>query len=398
MHGMEQTAPKRAQNHRPWYRKGIRILLFAIELSLVAVSFIYGIPALGDTRQGQQDQPGVHNQRIELAVVGDIMLSRHVGTLIERHGWRLPFQGIPPQLASADVAFANLECPASFLGTPYPGKPAEVTFRATPGALLGLKAAGFDVVSLANNHTNDYGPAALRETLEALEILGIKSCGAGLTAMAARSPAIITVHGIRLAFLAYADPIWSVVAAKDEPEARPGVATLDEAVIITDIQRVKKQADAVFVSLHWGDEYTAVPSEKNRQLAKRLIDAGAIAILGHHPHVLQGSEWYQGGLILYSMGNFIFDMKADNTYDSALALISLYIQPFRPPQQLSRQPVRIESCTFLPLKISRATGGPSRAEGKDAVRIQSLIVERNRLLGTKTQLQTETGVINLIKP
>jgi poly-gamma-glutamate synthesis protein (capsule biosynthesis protein) len=145
--------------------------------------------------------------RLTLAVVGDIMLSRTVDKVIQNNSWQVPFASIPKTLQSSDIAFANLECPASFRGKPYPGKPEDVTFRANPAALMGLKYAGFDVVSLANNHTNDYGPRALTDTLLSLAQLDIAACGAGSSREEAHKAAIIERNGIRLAFIAYAEPI-----------------------------------------------------------------------------------------------------------------------------------------------------------------------------------------------
>ncbi|MCX7656227.1 MAG: CapA family protein, partial [Treponemataceae bacterium] len=220
-------------------------------------------------------------EEICIGAVGDIMLARHIGTIMTRDGWASPFVNIKPLFEQVNIGFANLESPAAFLGTPYPGKDPEITFRANPGTLLGLKYASIDVVSLANNHANDYGKEALLETIQALQTLGIAVCGAGEDYQQAHRPAIIEYGPYRIAFLAYAEPFWSVTKAGETA----GVATIQKEEILADIEATKPQADLILISLHWGIEHQHYPLEKDRALAHALIDAGAHGIVGHHPHV-----------------------------------------------------------------------------------------------------------------
>lgn len=300
-----------------------------------------------------------------LVAVGDILLARRVGERIASAGWAAPFAAIEPILASADLAFANLECPASFLGSPYPGKPPIVTFRASPGALFGLKDAGIDIVSLANNHTSDYGAEALGETLDALDVLGVARTGAGRDANEARKPAILSVNGLRAAFLAYVEPMWSATEAAE----RGGVAHYDAAEAAADIAAARRVADFVIVSLHWGQEHRGFPRQSDREVARALVDAGADAILGHHPHVLQGAEFYRGVPILYSLGNFIFDMVSPKTYESAAATLRF--------ERGARTNLRL-----LPLRIDAETFAPAPALGDDGAAIGRLIRDRSALLGS----------------
>lgn len=335
---------------------------------------------------------------LTLAVAGDIMLARAVDKRIQEAGWHAPFVSIPETIQKADIAFANLESPASFRGKPYPGKPEEVTFRANPGSLLGLKAAGFDVLSLANNHSNDYGPLALMDTIAGLQQLGIHTCGAGTSAKEARQPAILERNGIRLAFLAYAEPIWSVVEAKDGPPPQSGVAVLREADIIADIQAAVKQADGVLVSLHWGEEFHTTPRALDRELARRLIDAGALAVLGHHPHVLQGAEWYRQGVILYSMGNFVFDMQSDATYDSAMALINIKrIGEGTVPYKPGKTTLVVEKLAFQPVKLKRGSWGPAPIDKTEEKRLQNIIVDRLMRVGSSYRIP-DSGLVEIIRP
>ncbi len=327
-------------------------------------------PALGAAPAESAAAPSVPAEAepggsFTLLAVGDIQLSRRVAPVIAERGWAHPTAALAPLISGADLAFANLECPASYLGTPYPGKPPEVTFRARPGDLFALKAAGFDVLSLANNHAGDYGEDALRETLEALRLLDIAVCGAGMDEADARRPAVLSAADRKVAFLAYAEPIWSVLAAGEGP----GVAVLREDAVVADLAAAREWADIVVLSLHWGEEHRGQPRESDRALARRLVDAGADAVIGHHPHVLQGAEFYRGAPILYSLGNFVFDMVSPATYDGAAALLE-----FR-----DGRAVRL---SFLPISIDRKTYAPARAEGEAADRILSLIAARCLLVGS----------------
>jgi len=314
---------------------------------------------------------------------GDILLARTPGKRASEQGYRFLFSGVKDLVSSADIAFANLESPASYLGAPYPGKPENITFRADPATLFGVAWAGFDVLSMANNHMNDYGPKALAETLDFIDLLGMRRCGAGIDAEDARAPAVIDRDGVRFVFLGYAEPIWSVVAARSAAAARAyaraearlacspspphasyvadtsraGVAPMETGAILADIRRVRNilAPDYLFVSLHWGEEHQHMPSESQRTLARAIIDAGATAVLGHHPHVLQALERYHGGLIIYSLGNFVFDMASSQTYDSAAV-------------RLVVEGGRLSHADIVPLDIERTTYRPVMAPAAEAAR------------------------------
>lgn len=312
---------------------------------------------------------------LTLIAVGDILLARRVGSRIASDGWAVPFARATALLHSADLAFANLECPASYLGAPFPGKPSVVTFRADPGALLGLKYSGIDVVSLANNHMSDYGSEALTETMDALDLLGVARSGAGRDETEARRPAILEAGGRHIAFLAYVEPMWSATAA----EGGPGVAHFDAAEAAVDIAAARKIADLVLVSMHWGEEHRPFPRERDRATARALIDAGADAVLGHHPHVLQGAEFYRGAPILYSLGNFVFDMVSPKTYESAAAVLRF--------EAGSPTTVRL-----IPLRIDAETFSPTPAEGEDGAKIGRLIRERSALLGSPSLIRPDGSI------
>lgn len=318
------------------------------------------------------------SQPFTLIAVGDILLARKVGTRIAAAGWQSPFAEMAPLISSAELAFANLECPVSYLGTPFPGKPPVVTFRADPGALLGLKKSGIDVVSLANNHLGDYGPQAIEETLDGLDVVAVARSGAGRNEAEARSPALLEAGGRRIAILAYVEPMWSVVEAKEGP----GVAVFDPAEAVADVAAARAVADLVLVSLHWGEEHQTFPRESDREVARRLVDAGADAILGHHPHVLQGAEFYRGKPIFYSLGNFVFDMVSPKTYESAAALLRF-------------ENGQTTTLRFIPLRIHPKTFAPAPAEGEDGARIGRLIADRSAMLGSPSLIRAD-GSVELI--
>jgi poly-gamma-glutamate synthesis protein (capsule biosynthesis protein) len=191
-----------------------------------------------------------------------------------------------------------------------------MTFVAPFRAAAGLKASGFDAVSVANNHSFNGGVAGYRDTLAELDRLGVASFGGGLTSTAAHTARFLTVKGIKVALLGYSGIAGSTPAGADSP----GMAYLSMAPwgqydpsqadsMAADIQAAHSRADVVIVYYHWGTEYTHDANADQRVIAHRAIDAGADVVLGAHPHWVQGVEWYQGHLITYSLGNFIFDQS-----------------------------------------------------------------------------------------
>jgi poly-gamma-glutamate synthesis protein (capsule biosynthesis protein) len=240
---------------------------------------------------------------------GDIMLSRTVGARMEaQKDWSFPFHLISDTLHDADIRYCNLECPVSDRGRNLHHL---YSFRADPRAIDGLKAAGFNVASQANNHTYDWGPDALLDSLERLRAAGIQPVGAGQNILAAHYPLLVPVGSLRIAFLAYVNIEPKEAAAGID---RPGVAWLDPAQALTDIRFARPLADLVIVCPHWGVEYALKPTPDQVDLAHQMIDAGADLIVGSHPHVVQPVEKYHDRWIAYSLGNFIFDQEGPNTH------------------------------------------------------------------------------------
>ncbi|MGO8789501.1 MAG: CapA family protein [Terriglobia bacterium] len=248
-----------------------------------------------------------------LLFVGDVMLSRTVGLrMAAQNDWSLPFHVIADTLHEADLRYCNLECPVSDRGRNLHHL---YSFRADPRAIEGLKTAGFNVASQANNHTYDWGPEALLDSLERLRAAGIQPVGAGQNALAAHYPLLVKVGALRIAFLAYVniDP-KEATAGVD----RPGVAWLDPAQALADIRFARPLADLVIVCPHWGVEYALKPTSGQVDLAHQMIDAGADMVVGGHPHVVQPIEKYHDHWIAYSLGNFVFDQQDAATHRGLL--------------------------------------------------------------------------------
>jgi poly-gamma-glutamate synthesis protein (capsule biosynthesis protein) len=242
---------------------------------------------------------------ITLIAVGDVMLGdsplcpgHGVGSLIKKEGVVPLFEQVAPIMKKGDIVFGNLEAVLSSKGI-NPRKTNSLLMRAAPQSVKGLKLVGFNVFSIANNHSLEHGEQTVTETKDILSRHGIKHVGIGRTSAESRQPLILEIKGINIAFLAYClVPDKTAYISTDDPEE-----------ICSDVKKAKARADLAVVSIHWGNEYMEKPSPYQIVLAHRIIDSGTDVILGHHPHVLQGIEIYHNGLIAYSLGNFIFGMN-----------------------------------------------------------------------------------------
>lgn len=247
---------------------------------------------------------------VTLAAAGDILLARGVAKTMERaKDYSYPLSRTAEIFRRADLAFANLECPLSTRGTQIN------MFRGKPEYAETLTYAGFNLISLANNHILDYGVPAMLDTMEHLEAAGIVHAGVGENIFAARQPRIIEIKGVKIAFLAYTEVREGFTytriphhwAATSE---LPGAAPARADYVRADVQTARKEADLVIVSMHWGKEYEHQPTDFQKALGRIAVDAGADLVIGHHPHVIQGVEFRRRGVIVYSLGNFVFDQTA----------------------------------------------------------------------------------------
>jgi poly-gamma-glutamate synthesis protein (capsule biosynthesis protein) len=255
---------------------------------------------------------------IIVTAVGDIMLAGRWAPLMQQKGYDYPFNGVRKELVSSDINIANLESPIAAGGQEFIGK--KFRFRAHLQVAQALRTAGFNLVTLANNHSMDFGGKALTETLQNLSDNGIAWIGAGENLNEARKMALYTIKGKKIAFLGYSltQPIEFFAGTN-----RPGTAPGYEKLVTDDITSAKKQADYVIVSFHWGKEAIGTVQTYQRNAAHKAIDAGADVIIGHHPHVLQGIERYKKGIIFYSLGNFTFASKSKTADVSAMIRLRL---------------------------------------------------------------------------
>jgi len=265
------------------------------------------------------DQPP--EDSITLVAVGDIMLGGTAEEIMLKNGYDYPFKHTRHLLSNADIVIGNLEGPLTSSETPQISDK-QYLFRSPPQAVSpALRRAGFNAMNLANNHILDYGMNGMNETIQFLDQFGITSVGAGQNLSEARAGRIIrTAHG-DVALLGYSltfpEAFWAT-------GTRPGTAFGHRKQIVEDIQRLSQQADYVVVSFHWGREKSETLRPYQPRLARAAIDAGADIVLGHHPHILQAIEAYKHGLIIYSLGNYVFGSYSQDARNSVVARIYLH--------------------------------------------------------------------------
>lgn len=245
----------------------------------------------------------VAEETVSLALVGDLLPAARVLDLMKMNGYDYPFRKAKSILEAADITAGNLETPITTRGTPAEDK--QYVFRGTPETVPALKEAGFDFLSLANNHTLDYGWEGLSDTMDYLDDADLQHTGSGNDDREAFTPAYIERNGITVAFVSVTRVVPEVSWKADRTHA--GVAeAYTPARAEAAIKEAKQNADIVVVMVHWGEEKKETPIPTQTDLGHRFVDAGADLVVGSHPHVLQGIEAYKGKWIAYSLGNFIF--------------------------------------------------------------------------------------------
>jgi poly-gamma-glutamate synthesis protein (capsule biosynthesis protein) len=278
-------------------------LKLALSILIIALITPVSLPNLTTTTRIESE--------VELVAVGDILLDRGVARRLERDGVSAAFGRVRETLSGADTAFGNLECP---LTNTCERTQQRISFRADPRYAEALTGAGFDIMSLANNHSMDCGRAGLLETMLTLRRSGINWCGAGRTRAESEAPVVLNVKGIRIAFVGFTAITPPALAALKDDGATVALASRES--LARGVAYARRQADVVVVSLHWGVEYAYRPSLEQRELAHAAVEAGADLVLGHHTHTLEGIELIERrddagkqryALIAYSLGNFAFD-------------------------------------------------------------------------------------------
>jgi len=312
---------------------------------------------------GEKKTEETFNEKVKtVLLVGDIMLDRGVEDLVKQNSIYYPFQKISHFLRGIDIVFANLEGPVVENPLEFPDNSLKFAFN--PEVIKGSSWSYFNLFSLANNHALDMGKEGLEETKEWLKKYGINFVGDPLSGSSDNLNSSFLRDNIT--FLAF-NQIFPFI---DKGE-----------VTIKTIKMVKSSNPDNFliVSLHWGEEYKSINSPAQQSLAHRIIEAGADLIIGHHPHVVQNIEKYQGKLIFYSLGNFIFDQYFSPETQEGLA-VGLEIYPDRlacrlfPLQINLSQPVLMERDKASEFLIQLANRSDNRLE--DEIKSGIIKIER----------------------
>lgn len=251
-----------------------------------------------------------------LVFVGDIMLDRGVEKLILGSGggdFNFPFLNLA-KIKDADILFGNLEGPVSDQGRDLRNL---YSFRMSPKVVPVLTTQGFDVLSVANNHAGDWTLSAFIDTFAKFKDSNISLIGGGLSRSEAIEPKIFEKNGIKFGYLGFSDvgPVGIKVAS-----STAGVLLASDPQAPEIIKQAAAKVDVLIVSYHFGNEYEKKSNWRQRELAHLAIDNGARVVVGHHPHVVQETENYRGGMIMYSLGNFIFDQYFSTDTMSGLAV------------------------------------------------------------------------------
>ncbi len=363
--------------------------LFFVAVAVVAVATVSVLHAgRADPTKKTAAHPTPHSTptkpkpavtSVSIVAGGDLMADQGVASFIQTYGANAVLAGVEPLLSHADLAFVNLESPLSDKGTRQAWK--DVTFEGDPRMAPALASAGVDVVTMANNHAMDYGAAALLDTISRLKRVHVAVVGAGASATAALAPAIIERHGIKVAFLGYSDVLPAGYVAGSGPGIAP--ARSDMTKVIDDIRAAKAKADFVVVAFHWGVEYDQTPNTDQVAEGHAAIDAGADLVMASHPHVLEGVEAYHGGLIAYSLGDFVFEHSSRETGETVLITTDV-----------SRTQI---TAKLTPVYLS-SQGIPKVVKGYDAAVILKRMQDLSRQLHTTVVVTGDTAMVSIKRP
>jgi poly-gamma-glutamate synthesis protein (capsule biosynthesis protein) len=333
---------------------GVSLLM----LVALAASLLYWQAGPVQAALKLESLPPTPDASATLLAVGDVMLGRGVQQSSDASPEKsmYPFSQILTLTANADLTFGNLESPlvaASHLGDL---QTAGYAFPGRPSDAQSLKAAGFGLMTLANNHSLDFGNAGLQDTLAALKAAGVQYVGAGADKTEASLTRYVSVKGLRIAFIA-ATQAWPSALNPDDSAAAATtpVALFDQTQILNQIRTARPQADVVVVALHWGEEYHSSAADWQSAFVQEASAAGADLILGAHPHVLQQFEVVGHTVVAYSLGNFIFDPGwPPESKQSAALFVKLDKQGVAEAQVI---PLRIENNRPRPLLPTERAAG-----------------------------------------
>lgn len=313
---------------------------------------------------------------IRIGLVGDTMLDASARRVLEREGYDYAFAGSRELYVGSEIVLANLEGPLTVRGTPFEKK---YTFRSPLSVAEAIRRAGINAMTLANNHSLDFGAEGLSDTIDTLDNFGIGHFGGSENLREARAPLIMTVNGVRVGMLGYSltfpEDFWATAD-------HAGTAFGHREWIVEDVRALKKRADIVLVSFHWGQEGKTSLREYQEILAHAAIDAGADAVIGHHPHIAQAVERYRGKAIIYSLGNYIFGSYSNRVQ---YGLIGELMVSGRKVVRLKLTPIDVNNfrVQFSPVALT----GEALEQALD--QMQALSSER------KTVLERSEGTLQL---
>ena len=323
---------------------------------------------LAATAHAQAQKPGP----VRIRAVGDLAFYWQFGEAIASTDFD-PFAALNGALGDADLSFANLETVLSKAPAPrgVAEKPGVPLIRGPARAAQLTARAGVDVVSVANNHAFDFGAAGLTDTLAETERAGLVAIGAGATAEAAARPHIVTLRGLKIGVLAFAEK------SNHPANGKAVLHKLEQAEAA--VRALRPQVDVLVISIHWGVQYQLRPTKKQVALAHTLIDAGADALIGHHPHVLQTIEAYRGHPIFYSLGNFAFGTQPVPRNLSAIV-------------ELEVEARKVRRVTVLPVVLRGERGSPTISLGSEGDPVR----KRLREASVRGAFAERDGMLDLV--
>ena len=267
-----------------------------------------------------ESEAGPRSSSVEVLFGGDLCpIGRYEKKIL--NGERVFDAPLENLFRQSDVTMVNLEAPLCEAGLPTES-PGGFGLRADPRMAAFVRDCGIDVAGLSNNHIRDFRDAGVFQTMRNLEQHGVRHVGAGMNLGAAQEPLALDVNGLRLGIWALAERELNVAS-----ETSAGSSWFRPEEDVHRIKALRAECDFLVVFLHAGHEFTTAPSPRLRAAYRSLVAAGADAVIGHHPHVVQGAERYQDGLIAYSLGNLVFDSpyvdRFQNTDQGYLVRLSI---------------------------------------------------------------------------
>lgn len=321
---LPELPEKKLNNHQKMlkYRKYKRKLKVRYVLLIICVLFatMRGLDHFNRQRFNQQSPAVLTSETSDLAqltFVGDIMFDRGAYYKSQHEGYDVFFNRTKELWQQSDIVMGNLESAVIKHQNNYTKNVNKsINLAMDPKGVKSMKQAGFNLVGLANNHIGDFGRKGMRNTLKVLEKNKLNSVGVGENIDEAFNYAIYEVNGIKFGVMAVTDIVPKGTSATKE---KSGAMTSQTSAYLNLMRELAEKTDYAIAYMHWGEEITQKISKRQRQLGHDIIDAGIDMIVGMHPHILEPIENYHGGLILYSVGNFVFEQEQSRTKDSVVA-------------------------------------------------------------------------------